>query len=172
MMFSGMPLAMRVEYAVFVLAVLPLIVPGVLSALIRTRLTAISARLRTEGDVSARLLPYGTMVSLILSAIMAALVFDANGMNDMAVVPGMDSTSLGGVLMICGIAVMLCALTMVTLTVAIAMTSSTIGELLRMTLGLPSTLRCDRHVADAARSWARPQWVPRWARFSLPDSRI
>ncbi|OXN00495.1 hypothetical protein [Bifidobacterium vansinderenii] len=171
MMFSGMPLAMRVEYAVFIMTVLPLIVLGVLSALIRTHLTATSARLRSEGGVSARLLPYGAMASLIVSAIMASLVFGMNSMGDMASTAGADSTSFGGALMICGIAIMLCALTMVML-VAVAMTSSTVGELLRLALGLPSTLRCDRHVADAARSWARPQWVPRWARFSLPDPRI
>lgn len=174
MMFSGMPLAMRVEYAVFIMAVLPLIVPIALSALIRTRLAATTALLRSDGGASARVLPYSAMASLIVSTIVTSLVFGMNDMGDMAATAGVDSTLLGGALMICGITIMLCALTVVTLTVAVtvAMTSSMIGELLRMTLGLPANLRCDHHVADAARSWARPQWVPRWARFSLPDPRI
>ena len=34
---------------------------------------------------------------------------------------------------------------------------------------LPSNLRYDHHVVNALRSWSAPQWMPRWACFTLPD---
>lgn len=34
---------------------------------------------------------------------------------------------------------------------------------------LPSDLRYDHHVVNALRSWSAPQWMPRWACFTLPD---
>ena len=37
---------------------------------------------------------------------------------------------------------------------------------------LPASFRFDATVMNAVRSWARPQWMPRWPRYTLPDSRI
>lgn len=37
---------------------------------------------------------------------------------------------------------------------------------------LPRDFRFDTRVMNAVRSWSRPQWVPSWARYTLPDPRI
>lgn len=37
---------------------------------------------------------------------------------------------------------------------------------------LPRDFRFDTAICDEVRSWDRPQWVPRWARYTLPDPRI
>ena len=160
MMFNGIPLATRVEYAVVLVPMLVLLIPVAVSMIMRARIEGSLLRVRSRGMVSAVAVPCSAALGLVAVAMMF-------GMADMAVMPTASDMTL------CyGVAAVFCTLMIVALPAFATAVPATVGALLHRLVGLPSVLRCDRHVVDSSRSWTRPQWVPRWARFSLPDARI
>ncbi|OZG57897.1 hypothetical protein BTIS_1138 [Bifidobacterium tissieri] len=159
-MFNGIPLAMRVEYAVVLVPMLVLLIPVAASMIVRSRLEGSLLRVRSRGMVAVGAASCASMLGLVAAALIL-------GMPDIAVMPTTSNMA-----MCYGAAVAFCALMVVALPAFAAAVPATVGALLHRLAGLPAVLHCDRHVADSSRSWSRQQWVPRWARFSLPDVRI
>lgn len=155
---DGIAFGTQVGFAVCMLLLMPVLLPVACMESLRQRLAGARILLALRGGALARPMP-------LTSIVMMATVLMALGCSGCWTCgAGSPATLVAMVFAVTVTAV--CA----GVCCAAMMLLSVIGAAGRSPL--PASFRFDTAVMNAVRSWARPQWVPRWARYTLPDSRI
>lgn len=152
---DGITLGTRLGFAVCVLLLMPVLLPVVCVELLRQRLAGALAVVASRGRVLSRPVPMANIIVLmtLLLSLSATCCWIAGG----------DSQTALAAMVFAATVTVVCACCAVLLL-------SFVGSAGRRLL--PDSFRFDATVMNAVRSWARPQWMPRWPRYTLPDSRI
>ncbi|MBM6699230.1 hypothetical protein H7U32_02575 [Bifidobacterium pullorum subsp. saeculare] len=155
-MADGITLGTKLRFAAFALCLMPLVAPCACLLMWRQRVAASAATARTGGRLRyAALSPAAAMLSLLPMMLAVSAMLPAS-----AVMPVTDMIGLIG---------------------AAAVTLA-VGWAAALALGMrpcagpglcaAHAFRFDSHVGALTRSWSAPQWMPRWARFALPEAQI
>ena len=152
---NGITLGTRLGFAACVLLLVPVLLPVVCVELLRQRLAGALAVVASRGRVLSRPVPMANIIVLmpLLLSLSATCCWIAGG----------DSQTALAAMVFAATVTVVCACCAVLLL-------SFVGSAGRRLL--PAGFRFDATVMNAVRSWARPQWMPRWPRYTLPDSRI
>ncbi|MBT1172933.1 hypothetical protein JS528_06100 [Bifidobacterium sp. MA2] len=162
---DGIRMGTRLGYAAFLLMLLPLLLPLVVCRTAAQRIAASLASVSSHGRVVARPISFASLLTLTVVTFAVGM---AGGL-PLDAAAGADSRS--GVAFVAMLAVS-CAVIVVATVIVVAVCRVALAHALAGRNPLPRDFRFDTAVCDEVRSWARPQWVPRWARYTLPDSRI
>ena len=153
---NGIALGTRLGFAVCVLLMMPVLLPVACAESLRQRLAGAWTMAASRGRVLSRPMP---MADIIVLMTLLLLSLSATG----CWIAGGDSQTALAAMVFAATVTAVCACCAVVLL-------SFVGSAGRRPL--PASFRFDATVMNAVRSWARPQWMPRWARYTLPDSRI
>ena len=142
---NGIALGTRLGFAVCVLLMMPVLLPVACAESLRQRLAG--AWTMPMADIIV------LMTLLLLSSLSATGCWIAGGDSQTALAAMVFVATVTAVCACCAVVLL-----------------SFVGSAGRRPL--PASFRFDATVMNAVRSWARPQWMPRWPRYTLPDSRI
>lgn len=154
---NGIALGTRLGFAVCVLLMMPVLLPVACAESLRQRLAGAWTMAASRGRVLSRPMPMADIIVLMTLLLSSSL--SATG----CWIAGGDSQTALAAMVFVATVTAVCACCAVVLL-------SFVGSAGRRPL--PASFRFDATVMNAVRSWARPQWMPRWPRYTLPDSRI
>lgn len=153
---NGIALGTRLGFAVCVLLMMPVLLPVACAESLRQRLAGAWTMAASRGRVLSRPMPMADIIvlmTLLLSSLSATGCWIAGGDSQTALAAMVFIATVTAVCACCAVVLL-----------------SFVGSAGRRPL--PASFRFDATVMNAVRSWARPQWMPRWPRYTLPDSRI
>lgn len=157
----------RLGYAVFSLMLAPVLLPLVVCTSLTQRIAASLASVSSRGRVIARPASFTTLLMLIVVTFAVGM---AGGLLPIGAVPDMSGSRAGVAL--AAVMAVSCVVIVVSVAVGVAVCRILLTHATAGRNPLPRDFRFDATILDEVRSWSRPQWVPRWARYTLPDPRI
>lgn len=152
---NSITLGTRLRFAVCVLLMMPVLLPVVCVEALRQRLAGAQTVVASHGRVLFR--PMSMTDIIVLMTLLLSL-----GATGCWIAGGDSQTALAAMVFAATVTVVCACCAIVLLSFV-----GSAGHRL-----LPASFRFDTMVMNAVRSWARPQWMPRWPRYTLPDSRI
>ncbi|KFJ00949.1 hypothetical protein [Bifidobacterium stellenboschense] len=156
---DGIRLGTWLGYAMLLVMLAPVVIPAVLVQEVTRHVAATRLALFSRGGLVVR--PASFAVLLTLTVVTLSIGMAGGFASDTS------GTALAVVALAASCAVIVIATVVGVAVHALALCASCAGR-----KPLPRDFRFDAVLCDKVRSWARPQWVPRWARYTLPEPRI
>ena len=156
-MSDGITFTTKLQFAAVVLCLMPVMMLCAVFLAWRRRIAAAAVNAQTDSLLRPSVLSLGMVMASFLPVMLTVCVM----------LPDINVLSSVGMGSVAGAAAMMTVTPGLAVVLALAVVPYAVAG-----MPAPCEFRFDSHVVALVRSWSAPQWMPRWARFALPDTRI